>query len=52
MAPDIQKRFWKQREWHPLVQMTWNTLTHSNGEGVITYPDGTKQFYQTVKPGS
>jgi len=46
LAPETQRRFWSQREWHPIVQMMWVTLTHSNGEGLITYPDGTRITYQ------
>jgi hypothetical protein len=46
LSPDRQKFFWEQRHWHPLVQMTWTTLTRSNGEGLITYPDGSKRVYE------
>jgi len=45
LGPDARRRFWAQRDWHPVVKMTWNTLTVSDGEGVITYPDGSKRAY-------
>lgn len=45
LSPKNQTLFWEQRKWHPLVHMRWVAEIQSNGEGMITYPDGTRQFY-------
>jgi hypothetical protein len=45
LRPESQKLFWEQRHWHPLVRMRWAAEIESNGEGQITYPDGTHGYY-------
>jgi hypothetical protein len=45
LHPEKQKIFWDQRHWHPVVRMRWVDAIASNGEGVLTYPDGSKIFY-------
>jgi hypothetical protein len=45
LHPEKQKIFWQQRHWHPVVRMRWVDEITSNGEGVLTYADGTKIFY-------
>lgn len=46
LSPEGRDLFWKQREWHPLVQMLWNNETRSNGDGLIVFPNGSKCLYE------
>jgi len=45
LNPERKKLFWEQRRWHPVVKMRWMAGITSNGEGLITYPDGSKHLY-------
>lgn len=42
----LQTLFWEARSWHPVVQINWLTLMDSDGQGCITYADGSKCFYE------
>lgn len=52
LSPKNQRLFWEQRKWHPLVRMRWVDETRSNGEGLLTYPDGSIRVYQPLTTGS
>jgi hypothetical protein len=45
LTPEGRDFFWKQREWHPMVQMLWDNEIRSTGEGVLIFPNGSKHFY-------
>lgn len=51
LEPYRIKAWWANRTWHPVVQMKWVSETKSNGEGLITYPDGTVQTYEMPEHG-
>jgi hypothetical protein len=48
LTPAGRDLFWKQRQWHPVVQMLWNSEILSDGEGTITFPNGIKQSYNGI----
>jgi hypothetical protein len=51
-TPEAKEFFWKQREWHPMVQMLWDNEIRSDGEGILTFPNGSKQLYNGSHPDS
>ncbi len=50
LEPHKIKAWWGNRSWHPVVKMLWDAATYSNGEGLITYPDGTIRTYTVDRP--
>jgi hypothetical protein len=48
LSPEGRELFWKQREWHPMVQMLWNNEIRSTGEGMLIFPNGVKQPYDAL----
>jgi hypothetical protein len=48
LTPEALAFFWKQRDWHPMVQMLWNNEIRSTGEGMLIFPNGVKHVYDTL----
>lgn len=46
--PRLQKLFWSARQWHPVVKLKWLDMIVSDGVCTLTYPDGSRAFYETV----
>jgi len=45
LEPEKQKFFWGQRYWHPVIRFNWLSGISSDGEGLLTYPDGSTRAY-------